>query len=132
MGIGTLAFYGRPGDDIRFYEIDEAASDVALSHFSFVADSEAEVTVVIGDARTSLERESANSFDILFLDAFSSDSIPVHLLTREAFDIYARHLSPDAVIAVNISTWNRYFAALRPTSECRRGASTLSQTQSGA
>jgi spermidine synthase len=104
MGAGTLAFYGRAGDEIRFYEIDAAVSEIALSLFSFVGDSQAESEVVIGDARSSLEREAPNLFDILFLDAFSSDSIPVHLLTREAFDLYARHLAPDGVIAANISS----------------------------
>jgi hypothetical protein len=104
MGVGTLAFYGREGDSIRFYEIDSAVSEIALSHFSFVADSQAKSEIVIGDARTSLERESPNAFDLLFLDAFSSDSIPVHLLTREAFDIFDSHLAANGVIAANISS----------------------------
>jgi hypothetical protein len=103
MGAGTLAFYGRPGDEIRFYEIDPAVVEIAERHFSFSGDSGAEVAVVVGDARTSLENESPNGFDLLFLDAFSSDSIPVHLLTREAFALYARHLNPNGVIAANIS-----------------------------
>jgi hypothetical protein len=104
MGAGTLAFYGRAGDQIRFYEIDAAVAEIASSTFTFTADTKADVEVVIGDARTTLEREPDNGFDILFLDAFSSNAIPAHLLTREAFEIYRRHLKPDGVIAVNISS----------------------------
>jgi hypothetical protein len=104
MGAGTLAFFGREGDEFRFYELDAAVAKIALSHFSFVNDSQAKGEIVIGDARSALERESSNSFDLLFLDAFNSDSIPVHLLTLEAFDIYNGHLKPDGVIAANISS----------------------------
>jgi len=103
MGVGTLAFYGRAGDELRFYEIDPAVAAIAESSFYFLADTQADVEVVIGDARRVLDNEAPNGFDMLFLDAFSSDSIPVHLLTQEAFEIYARHLKTDGVIAANIS-----------------------------
>jgi MFS family permease len=104
MGAGTLSVFARASDTRRYYEIDPAVSKIALANFTFVSDSPAETEIIIGDARTSLEREESNAFDMLFLDAFSSDSIPVHLLTREAFDLFAHHLSNDGVIVANISS----------------------------
>jgi len=104
LGVGTLAAYGRPGDTFRFYEINPEVQRLAETHFTFLRDSAAHVEVVPGDARLSLEREVAQDFDLLVLDAFSSDSIPVHLLTREAFEIYLRHLKSDGAIAVHISS----------------------------
>jgi spermidine synthase len=110
LGTGTLAAYGRAGDRLRIYEINPEVERIARSHFSFLAETPAEVAVVLGDARLTLERELAagqpQSFDLLALDAFSSDAIPVHLLTREAMDIYLQHLAPRGIIAVHIS--NRY------------------------
>jgi hypothetical protein len=107
LGIGTLASYGRPGDLFRFYEIDPLDVRVAqgrYGYFSFVADSKARVEMVEGDARISLEREPSQQFDVLVVDAFNSDSIPVHLLTREALELYLRHLrAPESVIAVHVS-----------------------------
>jgi hypothetical protein len=84
LGTGTLAAYGRPGDYYRFYEINPLVLRLAHSEFSFLGDSKAKVDVAMGDARLSLERESPENFDVLAVDAFSSDSIPVHLLTLEA------------------------------------------------
>jgi len=106
LGTGTLATYGRPGDYYRFYEINPLVIDIAHSYFFFLQDSQAKVDVALGDARLSLEREPPQNFDVLAVDAFSSDSIPVHLLTLEAFQIYFRHLRPDGVLAVHVS--NRY------------------------
>ena len=110
LGVGTLAAYGQPGDAYRFYEINPEVVRLAEGqggYFSFLADSKAEVTVVLGDARLSLENELAagerQDFDILVLDTFSSDSIPVHLLTREAFDLYLVHLQPEGILAVHIT-----------------------------
>ena len=103
LGVGTLATYGRPGDTFRFYEIDPDVERLARAHFSFLSDSPTKTEVVLGDARLSLEREDPQAFDILILDAFSGDSIPTHLLTVEAFDLYKRHLAPGGVIAVHIS-----------------------------
>jgi len=111
LGIGTLATYAQPGDRFRFYEIDPDVVDIARTYFSYLDDSPARVEVVLGDARLSLEREAPQGFDILLLDAFSSHAVPTHLLTREAFEIYARHLKPDGVIAVHVS--NPY-ADLKP------------------
>jgi hypothetical protein len=107
LGAGTLAVYGRPGDHMRFYEINPDVIDLAWEHFTFLEDCEAEVKVLPGDARLVLEQEPNQQFDVLVLDAFSGDAIPVHLLTTEAMQIYSRHLSQDGVLAVHIS--NSYF-----------------------
>jgi spermidine synthase len=113
LGTGTIAVYGRAGDTFRFYEINPAVRRLAETGFSFVKNSAASVQVVPGDARLSLQREASQQFDVLILDAFSSDAIPVHLLTREAFETYFRHLKPDGVIAVHIS--NRHLDLLPVT-----------------
>src|SRR6266513_1247147 len=106
LGAGTLAAYGRTGDVFRFYDINSGVVELARSEFTFLKDSAAKVEVALGDARLSLEREPPENFDVLALDAFSSDAIPVHLLTVEAFKTYLRHLKPGGVLAVHIS--NRY------------------------
>ena len=112
LGTGTLATYGRTGDTFRFYEIDPEVQRLAQTRFTFLRSSQARVEIVPGDARLSLERESSPQFDLLVLDAFSSDAIPVHLLTQEAFATYFQHLKSDGVIAVHIS--NRHLDLLRP------------------
>jgi SAM-dependent methyltransferase len=106
LGTGTLASYGRLGDYYRFYEINPVVLRLARSEFTYLADSPAKKDVAMGDARLSLEREAPENFDVLAVDAFSSDSIPVHLLTLEAIQVYFRHLKPDGILAVHIS--NRY------------------------
>lgn len=103
LGAGTMAAYCRPGDDYRFYEINPQVISLAASAFTFLSDCPAHVEIALGDARLSLEREAANNFDVLVLDAFSGDSVPVHLLTREAFGLYFRHLKRGGVLAVHIS-----------------------------
>jgi len=107
LGVGTLAAYGTAQDTIRFYEIDPQVDLIARQHFSYLSNSNAQVETVLGDARISMEREFAengsNQFDILVIDAFSGDSIPVHLLTQEAFDLYERHLRDDGILAVHIT-----------------------------
>lgn len=103
LGVGTLATYGHSGDTFRFYEIDPEVERLAKTGFSFLKNSTATIELVTGDARLSLERESSQQFDMLVLDAFSSDAVPVHLLTLEAFDTYFRHLKADGVIAVHAS-----------------------------
>ena len=106
LGVGTVAYYAEAGDTFRFYEIDPLVIELADEYFSFLdrCRGKATVDVVPGDARLSLEREDDQRFDILVLDAFSGDTIPVHLLTTEAFGIYLRHLKPDGVIAVHVSS----------------------------
>jgi SAM-dependent methyltransferase len=103
LGAGTIAAYGRPGDSYVFYEINPAVPDIATRWFHFLGSSGADKRIILGDARLSLERESPENFDLLAVDAFTSDSIPVHLLTREAFAQYRRHLKPNGVLAVHVS-----------------------------
>jgi SAM-dependent methyltransferase len=112
LGTGTLASYGRLGDYYRFYEINPLVLRMSkppagqAPQFTFLADCKAKLDVAMGDARLSLERERPENFDVLAVDAFSSDSIPVHLLTEEAMQLFFRHLRPDGILAVHIS--NRY------------------------
>ena len=109
LGVGTVATYvDLPWHSVRFYEINPEVSRLAEKYFTFLADARAQgatVEIVLGDARLSLERErdDPQAFDVLVLDAFSSDSIPIHLLTKEAFEIYLEHLAPGGAIAVHIS-----------------------------
>jgi SAM-dependent methyltransferase len=103
LGAGTLAAYGRAGDHMRFYEISPDVVAAARTHFSFLRNSAADVEISVGDGRLALEREPAQGFDVLVLDAFSSDSVPAHLLTTEAFAIYARQLRKDGVLLANVS-----------------------------
>ena len=103
LGVGTMAAYGRQNDRYRFYEINPAVIQLATNDFRYLTESPAEMTVVSGDARLSLEREKPQGFHLLVVDAFSGDSIPVHLLTREAFELYFRHLAPNGAIAVHIT-----------------------------
>ena len=103
LGTGTMAAFGRAGDSLRFYEINSEVKAVATSWFSYLPKCPGNVEVAPGDARLTLEREPPQHFDLLVLDAFSSDAIPVHLLTREAFETYERHLNTNAIIAVHIS-----------------------------
>jgi SAM-dependent methyltransferase len=106
LGTGTIAAYGRPGDLFRFYDIDANVIGIARSDFTFLGDSGARVEIALGDARLSLERERPESFDVLAVDAFSSDAIPVHLITREALQTYERHMKPDGIVAFHVS--NRF------------------------
>jgi hypothetical protein len=103
LGAGTLAAYGRPGDRFRFYEINPAVEPIAREVFTYIRESGARVTVVEGDGRVSLEREQPQSFDVLVVDAFSGDAIPLHLLTTEAMNLYRRHLRPGGILAFHIS-----------------------------
>jgi hypothetical protein len=103
LGTGTLALYGRPGGSIRFYEINPQVLELAQRYFSFLSLSPSSVTCALGDARLVLEREPPNDFDVLAVDAFSGDSIPSHLLTREAFALYQRHLKPNGILAFHTS-----------------------------
>ncbi|MBV9361144.1 MAG: fused MFS/spermidine synthase [Betaproteobacteria bacterium] len=106
LGTGTIAAYGRKGDVFRFYDIDANVIGIARSDFTFLADSGAKVETALGDARLSLEREPPQNFDVLAVDAFSSDAIPVHLITREALQTYERHMKPDGIVAFHVS--NRF------------------------
>ncbi len=103
LGAGTMAAYGRPGDHIRFYEINPAVPPIARNVFSYTRESGAKIDIVEGDARTSLAAEPPQNFDVIVIDAFSGDAIPIHLLTTEALAIYRRHLSPTGILAFHIS-----------------------------
>ncbi len=120
LGCGTLAAYGRPGDTIRIYEINPLVLEIARSEFTYLGDTPAHIETVLGDGRLSLEREASQQFDVLVMDAFSGDSVPVHLITREAFQTYLRHLKPGGILAVNVS--NKHLD-LRPVME--RGATSV-------
>jgi len=103
LGAGTLAAYGKPGDSIRFYEINPQVIQIAKGWFTFLKQSPAKSEIILGDARLSLENERSQQLDVLAIDAFSGDAIPVHLLTREAFALYFRHLKPEGILAVHTS-----------------------------
>ena len=106
LGTGTLAAYGSTGDVYRFYDINPGVIAIARHDFTYLADSDATIELPLGDARLSLEREPPQHFDVLAIDAFSSDAIPVHLITKEAVQVYLRHMKPDGVIAFHVT--NRY------------------------
>jgi hypothetical protein len=106
LGAGTLAAYGRPGDRFTFYEINPAVQPIARGLFTYMGDSPAQVNVLEGDARITLENQPPQGYDVLVVDAFSGDAIPIHLLTREAIALYRRHLAPDGVLLYHVS--NQY------------------------
>ena len=110
LGVGTLATYARPGDFYRFYEINPEVTRIARKWFHYLPDCRGQCEVVGGDARLMLEREQDEPFDVLVLDAFSGDAIPVHLLTREAFEIYQRRLKPNGFLVVHITNSYLYLA----------------------
>jgi hypothetical protein len=106
LGAGVTASFCRAGDVFRFYEINPLALSIASTWFTFLRDCKADHQVLLGDARLTLEAQPSQQFDLMAIDAFTSDAIPVHLLTREAFALYFRHLKPEGILAVHVS--NRY------------------------
>jgi hypothetical protein len=125
LGAGIIASYGRMGDVLHYYEINPQVLEMSMpepatarTQFTFLADCKARHGVTLGDGRLSLEKEPPQKFDVLAVDAFSSESVPIHLLTHEAMQLYFRHLRPDGILAVNVS--NR-FIDLEPVvdEECR-------------
>ncbi len=106
LGVGTIAAYGTPNDRIRFYEINPQVQPIAQNLFTYLRDSRAQITYAPGDARTSLTQEPSQNFDVLVIDAFSGDAIPLHLLTTEALALYKRHLTPNGILAFHAS--NQY------------------------
>lgn len=106
LGAGVMNVYGRAGDYFRYYEINPDVVRLAREYFTFLSDSRAQTDIVVGDARVCLERElrsGSKQFDILTIDAFSGDAIPMHLLTRECFQTYANHLASDGLLVLHIS-----------------------------
>ena len=114
LGTGTLACYAKPGQSWRFYEIDPAVVNLARGPFRFLEQCRPDAKIVLGDARVRLNEEPAHSLDLLVLDAFSSDAVPMHLMTLEAFATYDRVLAKDGLLLVHIS--NR-FLSLEPVVE---------------
>jgi hypothetical protein len=117
LGTGAIAAYGRPGDQFHFYEIDPAMERLAwggrgkesdLPWFSYLNDSDADIRVILGDGRLRMAEAADSSYDLIILDAFSSDAIPVHLLTREALAMFVEKLAPEGILAVHLS--NRYLS----------------------
>lgn len=106
LGVATIAAYGREGDTIRFYEINPDVERFARTYFTYLSSSRARTEVILGDARIQLEREQAEPYDILVIDAFSSDAIPAHLLTAEAAAVYRRRLKEDGLLVMHLT--NQY------------------------
>jgi SAM-dependent methyltransferase len=106
LGVGSFTAWGRPGDYFRVYELDPDVVKIAREQFWYLTDARAKVDVVTGDGRLSMERDPPQKFDLISVDAFSSGSIPIHLLTREALQVYRRHLAPGGVIVYNVT--NRF------------------------
>lgn len=104
LGVGTIAIYGKPGDTVRFYEINPEVERLARKYFTYLSASWANVDVVLGDARLTLDSEPPQNYDVLIVDAFSSDAVPIHLLTKEAFELYLKHLAPNGILAFHLST----------------------------
>jgi spermidine synthase len=103
LGAGILASYAEPGDELCFYEINPLVETIAREQFTYLSDAKGKVDVVIGDGRLSLEREPNQHYDLLVVDAFSGDLIPVHLLTRQAMELYFSHLKTTGILAIHIS-----------------------------
>lgn len=120
LGAGTLAAYGRKGDVFRFYDINPLVPPIARHWFTYLADSAATIEIVPGDARLSLAHESPQNYDVLVIDAFSGDAIPVHLITREAVELYRRQLAPGGILAFHIS--NKYLDLLPVVDQEARNA----------
>jgi len=106
LGAGTLAVYGRKGDSYRFYEINPQVIDVAMKEFTYLTSTPAKIENLLGDARLTMERETPQNYDVLAIDAFSSDSIPTHLMTHQAMGVYLKNMKQDGVIAFHVT--NRF------------------------
>jgi MFS family permease len=110
LGAGVIGAWMKPGDSLVFYEISPRVVDIAKREFTFLSDTAAKTAIVMGDGRLSLEREAPRGYDLLGIDAFSGDSIPMHLVTREAMALYVKHTKPDGVIVFQAT--NRYIDLL--------------------
>ena len=106
LGVGSFTAWGRPGDYFRIYELDPDVERIARNDFWYLKESQAKIEVITGDGRLNMERDAPQNFDLISVDAFSSGSIPIHLLTREALRAYRRHLAPGGVIVYNVT--NRF------------------------
>lgn len=131
LGIGTLAAYAKPGQHWTFYEIDPSVKKLAQNpkYFTFLADASAEFSIVLGDARLSVQKVTNNYYDLLIMDAFSSDSIPTHLVTREAIQLYLTKLAKSGLLAINISNRHLNLEPVLGALADNLGLSTLRQLQ---
>ncbi|HEX3663099.1 MAG TPA: fused MFS/spermidine synthase [Acidobacteriaceae bacterium] len=120
LGAGTLAAYGKPGDRLRFYEINPAVLPIAENLFTYLRESGAQISFAMGDARLSLTREAPQHFDVLAIDAFSGDAVPVHLLTTQAMAVYRRQLAPEGILAFHVS--NQYLDLVPVVNEIAEAA----------
>jgi SAM-dependent methyltransferase len=125
LGTGTIAAYAHHADEFTFYEINPLVVQIAQQDFTFLRDSKAHISFELGDARLTLERQPPQNLDLLAVDAFSSDSIPVHLLTLEAFELYFRHLKPDGILAVHISNRHLYLEPVVAAAAAKLGKDAL-------
>ena len=103
LGVGTIAAYGQPGDTFRFYEINPQIVTAAQTLFTYLRETSAKVEIVVGDGRLSIQQDHSPPLDVLAIDAFSGDSIPIHLLTIEAVKLYQKHLKPGGAMAFHVS-----------------------------
>jgi hypothetical protein len=133
LGTGALAAYGAPGESLSFYEIDPAVAAIARNRelFTYLSDSPADLRIVLGDARLRLEEEPAGRFDLLVIDAFSSDAVPVHLLTREALAVFMDALAPHGVLAYHVSNRHLFLAPVVATLSREAGLQAREQLWSG-
>jgi hypothetical protein len=110
LGVGMTLGYAKPGDVVRFYELNPAVADAASEVFPFIRNSKATVDIVLGDGRLSLERDLKRAdfqkFDVLVLDAFRGAAPPMHLMTKEAYEIYLSAIKPDGILAIDLDLWN--------------------------
>jgi spermidine synthase len=103
LGAGSLASFARPGDVFRFYEINPLVEKIARTDFTYLSDCRGKIEVIMGDGRLSLEREPDQQYNLLVIDAFSGDAVPVHLITKQAMELYFRHLKPAGILALHIT-----------------------------
>jgi spermidine synthase len=103
LGAGSLASYALPGDTIRFYEINPLVETIAREQFFYLCECQGTTEVILGDGRLSLEHEPTQNYDLFVVDAFSGDAVPVHLLTKQALELYFRHLKPNGILALHIT-----------------------------
>ena len=103
LGTGSLAALANPGDFLRYYEINSLDVDYARRYFTFLSNGPGQVDVALGDARLTMNAEAPNNYDVLAIDAFSGDAIPVHLLTRECFALYQKHLAPQGMLVFHVT-----------------------------
>jgi hypothetical protein len=115
LGTGTMAAYGQEGDEIDYFELDPKIKRIALKYFTFISHSKAKVNITLGDGRAQLQQWSGKHFDLLLVDAFNGDAVPLHLLTVEALEIYMNNMKPDGLVVFHLT--NRYANLVPPVAK---------------